>query len=692
MTSVTHPNYVPRRFLGPVKADPQSPDYRNMEEKARGPAHISLWLLGGLLALAIVNARVGLPIGPFAGFLEKWSYNVVLLGSAAVVIVRGATSTRERGAWLVLGISMALWTLGNVYYTLFMWDLTEIPVPSVSDGFWVIFYPGAYIGLMMLLRGRLRHSDKSVWLDGIIGALAITTVALATIFPPILQNSGGGMLSAIVDLIYPVADIVLIVFAIVAATLTGWKAGSTFTHLCASLVVFAIVDCIYLIQVANNTWIPGNVFEAGWPLAMILLASAAWRPADREVDQNRRAIAALVIPTAFATISLSALVYDHFIRIPVAAIVTSGVAVLIVILRMTLAFRFNLRTIASTRLEADTDELSGLGNRRRLMNDLEELDQHESPRHALVLFDLDGFKNYNDTFGHPAGDALLARLGRRLERALPERASAYRMGGDEFCVLVELNGESAASVSATLAASLADKGEGFAVKASYGWAITPDEESATAEALRLADRRMYENKNEGRVPALHQTSKVLMQALKERDPILDTHVHDVAELARGVAARLGLPDQEIQQLGLAAELHDIGKVAIPDAILSKPAPLNEEEWEFMRQHTIVGQRILMAAPALEPVGTIVRSSHERWDGRGYPDGLAGHQIPLGSRIVFVCDAFDAMVTDRPYKAGMAQQEAVEELERNAGGQFDPAVVQAFVAEIHTRAATERATA
>ncbi len=660
-------------------------------EKFRHPVHACLGVLAALLVVAVVNARIGLPLGALDGFIEKWSYNVVLLGSAILTLVRGIVCSRERGPWVALGVSMALWTFGNIYYTVFLWDLSSIPVPSASDGFWLVFYPGAYIAIMMLLRSRLREADRAAWLDGLIGALAIATLALVTIFPPVLAAAEGNVLSVATNLAYPIADVVLISFAVMAATVDGWKLGSTFTHICGSLIVFAAVDCIYMIQVANDSWVPGNVFEAGWPLAMLLMASASWRPAHSKVDQHRRAVAALVVPAMFAVLSLAALVYDHFVRIPLAALVTSSIAVLIVILRMALTFRFNLRTIATTRLEADTDELTGLGNRRRLMNDL-ALEHSGQKSHALILFDLDGFKNYNDTFGHPAGDALLARLGKNLGSSLPPSASAYRMGGDEFCVLVELRDEEPAPLAASLANTLSDQGEGFCITASYGWAVTPDEESLSEEALRLADRRMYENKNEGRIPALHQSSKVLMQALKERDPILDTHVHDVAELARGVARRLGLTDPEIQQLEFAAELHDIGKVAIPDAILSKPAPLTEEEWEFMRQHTIVGQRILMAAPALEAVGAIVRSSHERWDGRGYPDGLAAHQIPLGSRIVFVCDAFDAMVTDRPYKAGMTQQEALEELERNAGAQFDPIVVKAFIAEIREREATQRATA
>ena len=142
---------------------------------------------------------------------------------------------------------------------------------------------------------------------------------------------------------------------------------------------------------------------------------------------------------------------------------------------------------------------------------------------------------------------------------------------------------------------------------------------------------------------------------------------------------LGMATEQLDELARAAELHDIGKVAIPDAILSKPGPLNENEWAFMRRHTIIGKRILGAAPALRPVARLVRASHECWDGSGYPDGLSGEEILLGARVVAVCDAFHAMTSDRRYRNAMSPDEAMAELRRCAGTQFDPNVVEAFAA-------------
>jgi len=174
---------------------------------------------------------------------------------------------------------------------------------------------------------------------------------------------------------------------------------------------------------------------------------------------------------------------------------------------------------------------------------------------------------------------------------------------------------------------------------------------------------------------------VLVRVLDEREPELHDHVLDVGQLAVAVGRGLDMPEESLPELLHGAELHDVGKIALPESILRKAGPLDAEEWAFMRRHTLIGERFLLAVPALRPVAALVRSSHERWDGGGYPDRLAGEEIPLGARIIAVCDAFDAMVTDRPYRSGMPRGAAEEELMRCAGSQFDPAVVAAFLAAV-----------
>ncbi len=335
--------------------------------------------------------------------------------------------------------------------------------------------------------------------------------------------------------------------------------------------------------------------------------------------------------------------------------------------------------------QAMHDPLTGLGNRRSLLADLERDLAEATPARPLLLalFDLDGFKTYNDTFGHPAGDALLTRLANRLETVLDNAATAYRVGGDEFCVLSLCDDPHA--LPALAAEALAEQGEGFTVTASHGSVLLPVEASTATEALREADRRMYARKNsDSRSSAGRQSADVLLRILSERSPALGVHLDEVTALCDVIAQRMDMPEADRSPLLQAASLHDVGKAAIPDDILNKPGPLNDDEWVFMRRHTVIGERILSAAPALSRAAKLVRWSHERFDGTGYPDRLAGKAIPLASRIIAVCDAFDAMVSDRPYRDRTESKAACAELRRCAGAQFDPEVVEVFCAVVAER--------
>ncbi len=334
---------------------------------------------------------------------------------------------------------------------------------------------------------------------------------------------------------------------------------------------------------------------------------------------------------------------------------------------------------AADRRAAETDSLTALGNRRALMTDLERRAREATLERPLMLtlFDLDGFKAYNDAFGHPAGDAVLALLAQRLRHALGSDGRAYRMGGDEFCVLASVSHARALELVEAAAEALSEEGDGFAIGASRGTALLPADTPDPHQALRVADTRMYARKNLRRTSAGRQSTDVLLSVLSEADPLSGAQLGDVAEMCVAVGRELGVDDAELPHLRSAGALHDIGKLAIPDAILSKPGPLTEDEWAFVRRHTAIGERILRSAPALASVAPIVRSVHERFDGGGYPDAIAGEQIPLASRIVAVCDAFQAMVSDRPYRTAMSAEGALAELRACAGTQFDPMVVDAF---------------
>ena len=202
--------------------------------------------------------------------------------------------------------------------------------------------------------------------------------------------------------------------------------------------------------------------------------------------------------------------------------------------------------------------------------------------------------------------------------------------------------------------------------------------------MALVDERLYADKRARKASdAPNQLRKVLLQLMAEREPELHEHLHEVAVLTRNVGRKMGLTGEDLEIMVRAAELHDVGKVAVPEAILQKPSSLRPDERTIVERHCEVGERILAAAPAMGPVAHLVRSSHERYDGRGYPDRRVGKEIPLGARIIAVCDAFDAMTSDRPYRRGIDVADAVRELRSGAGRQFDPDVVEAFCSTIGT---------
>jgi two-component system cell cycle response regulator len=320
-----------------------------------------------------------------------------------------------------------------------------------------------------------------------------------------------------------------------------------------------------------------------------------------------------------------------------------------------------------------------LGNRRKLIGDLDAaLSAADADRPVtLVFFDLNGFKRYNDTLGHGAGDVLLARLGAALDAAVRGHGRAYRLGGDEFCVLLEGRFAVGDDLVDAAVVALTERCDSADITASLGLAVVPEEATTTLEVLQLADKRMYAAKIRGSRNPSACTHHVLMQVLSERAPNLEGHVTSVGRLVGDLGREFGLDAVGLAQLEHAAELHDVGKLGVPDAIVDKPGPLDEDEWAQMRRHPEIGERILNADPAMQPIARLVRASHERWDGMGYPDGLAGSAIPLGARIIAACDALEAMTSDRCYQAARPLPDALAELRRCAGEQFDPDVVVAL---------------
>jgi diguanylate cyclase (GGDEF)-like protein/putative nucleotidyltransferase with HDIG domain len=364
-----------------------------------------------------------------------------------------------------------------------------------------------------------------------------------------------------------------------------------------------------------------------------------------------------------------------------------------------------VRALRAMRL-ALTDPLTGLGNHRhfheRLERELRNAHERRLPL-TLCLVDIDDFKRINDRCGHPAGDRVLSRLASRLRQT----GEAFRLGGDEFALLLPGYDEHAAL---TAAASVVERIGALEldqigpVTVSAGVATSPQHATERDELIRLADSALYWAKEYGknRVRAYRpdvielaelkrlasgpdraarlRAAASLARAVDARDVYTGSHSQRVADLAARTARRLGLPDEEIELTRLAASLHDLGKLAIPEEILRKPGPLTEPERMVLERHPQIGFRMLESL-GVDPVADWVLHHHERWDGSGYPDGLPGDSIPLGARIIFVADAFDAMTSERVYRRRVQPDEAIEELERCAGTQFDPGIVAALAAEL-----------
>jgi diguanylate cyclase (GGDEF)-like protein len=581
----------------------------------------------------------------------------------------------ERIPLALLAAGVASWSAGETYFSAVLWRDPSPAIPSPADVGFLAFPLLAILGVGGLLQPRVRGLSRTLWTDATVAGLAVSAIGAAIVVEPVLATVEGDPLAMAISLAYPVADVALLAFAVGALAAAGWQLDARWIAIAVGVLAFWLADALYLVHTARGVYEAGGWYDAGWWGGLLALAAAGWLPSRRR-EERRQVLRLIVVPLGFGAVTLTLLVVGCISQVTPVAIILSAGSLLALMLRLTFTFADNVAILRTARDEALTDATTGLGNRRALSAALGRL-QADGDDAVLALFDLDGFKHYNDTFGHPAGDALLARLGAALAAGVAGHGAAFRMGGDEFCVLLA-PGEDPPAMVAAAAELLSERGEGFSISCSHGWVRLPEETADPHEALRLADTRMYANKL-GRASAGRQSTDVLLRALAERHPSLGEHNDGVAELAQAVARRLGLDALAVEQVRIAAELHDVGKVAIPDAILDKPGPLDDEEWAFMRRHTLIGERIICAAPALEPVARLVRASHERFDGRGYPDGLAGPAIPLGARIVAVCDTFDAIIAERPYSPAAPPDAALAELRRCAGSQFDPAVVEAFCA-------------
>jgi GGDEF domain-containing protein len=387
-------------------------------------------------------------------------------------------------------------------------------------------------------------------------------------------------------------------------------------------------------------------------------------------------------PSMFAVVAIALLVYDHLNRRVTELVFWLTLALIVAIFwRMIETLRRQSGALRRHERGALNDPVTGLENRRKLEADLAAA-AATGERHVLVLLELDGLQAYGDRFGYAARDELLRGASRELIGAVaPLGGRAYWIDAGRLAVLAPC-GESGSGEVVLAASTPPREAAGDALLGrSYGEVTVPEETADPDAALRFAGQRLDAHRQRQHRSARRQAHAVLMAALSARRPELRDHLRGVTYRAISLGRRLGAGVAEIDDIALAVELQDVGLLAVPESVLEKEAPLDEGERALVRSHAVEGARIIAAAPGLEAVAALVRASPERFDGSGYPDGLAGEAIPLGSRVIAVAVAFAAMTAQRPYSAAMSPDRALAELRRCAGAQFDPRVVEALAEEL-----------
>jgi diguanylate cyclase (GGDEF)-like protein len=479
-----------------------------MRQMSRAAGYLPRWvaalfaLLGAWLAVYELHAIVAPGFGAH-GIFDKRVHLVVLLSASGLVLARGIVRRGERLAWLLIGAGVLAWSLGEVYYTLALWDLPSIPIPSAADGGYLAFPVLSFAGVCLLARCRVRGAAATLWADGLAAALAVGAVSAAFVLEEVLRHTSGHPLEVITNLAYPVTDLVLIGACVAVIGLRGWRIDRTWALIGTGVLVFWVADSLYLVETALGTYTPGGVFDVGWWLGLTLIALAAWQPPSKTTaaDESQRSWM-IALPVGFGALAAAVLGYGCLRPNPLnAGAVGLALAALgAVAVRLVITFRTSLALLNKVRTESLTDPLTGLPNRRALANALEfgALAGEASCEAVLALYDLDGFKRYNDTFGHPAGDALLARLGHALLTTIGEAGSCYRLGGDEFCVVMRGRLGAVHPLLDAAQRALSEHGEGFSVTSTWGAASIPTEASTLEAALRIADERMYACKQYGR--------------------------------------------------------------------------------------------------------------------------------------------------------------------------------------------------
>ncbi len=438
----------------------------------------------------------GTPSGPFTPI--SWLLHATQFAAAAMCLWRAQVHPPERAAWRAVAAGIVCFAFGDIYWNMALSPLADPPFPSAADVGYLGFPVSVYVGALLLLRCRFNPIPGSLWLDAIVAGIAVAAIVAALLPDPVLDFSGADPLVLAVNLAYPLSDLVLIALAAAGVVLSGLRPGRTWTLLLLGVTVFAVADTTFLVQVVAGAYVENTILDAGWVAGMVLIALAAWQPPVIRREYRTTGWTSVAVPAGAGLACLSLQVLGDFVRVGPLSTGLATLCLTLVIVRLLLTFRENLSLLSVLRAQASTDALTGLGNRRALIDDLTRAFETRAAgeEFGLGIYDLDGFKAYNDRLGHWAGDHMLARLGTRLVATVEGAGVAYRLGGDEFCVLSRPASGSATALAAA-AAAIDEAGRPDGVSCSHGVVVLPREAQDVAMALRIADSRMYADKTGG---------------------------------------------------------------------------------------------------------------------------------------------------------------------------------------------------
>jgi two-component system cell cycle response regulator len=455
---------------------------------------LALVLFGGTAVVALHDWLGVGGSGEFDSFVVRPLYDAVVVAAGVACLVRSRAVKGERWAWLLLGFGILSWAAGEIYWTALIANDPAPPYPSPADAFYLALYPLAYAGLALLIRARAHELDWRLWTDGLIAALGTAALGTAFVFDFVAERTVGTPIQVATSLAYPLSDISMLAMIVGVVALTGWRPGRTWSLLLAGLAAQVVADIAYTLHSVDGVAVAADWIDPIYLISAIFLGAVLWRPTattippSGKIDDRRE----LMVPGLFAAVMIGIFAMQFMNATSSLTTVLWAATMVAVIARLAISVRENKSLLEQVR----TDALTGLGSRGRMEVDLERCCARagEGEPAALFLFDLNGFKLYNDTFGHPAGDVLLAQLGNEFRHAVGEDGTAYRIGGDEFCVLLTCDEKRIDAALRGAAQALTATVHGVQVAPSWGGVAIPREASDPPAILQLADIRMYAQK------------------------------------------------------------------------------------------------------------------------------------------------------------------------------------------------------